>query len=120
MDEIMDFEVVKGLNEAPNIGKYMFSEFVHGRFEKASKPLSDIIQRTNVYTFSNQPPVNFNKDANKLRSVKANTAVITNLVLSLQARPEALFDLGKLMSGTKSFLLSCLPGIADLVFCCCE
>jgi hypothetical protein len=40
MDEIMDFEVVKGLTEAPNTGKYMFSEFVQDIFEKASKPLS--------------------------------------------------------------------------------
>jgi hypothetical protein len=59
MDEIMDFEVVKVLKEAPNIGKYMFSECVQDRFEKASKPLSDVIQSTNVYTFSNQPPVDF-------------------------------------------------------------
>jgi hypothetical protein len=112
----------------------MFSEFVQDRFEKASKPLSDVIQRTNVYTFSNQPPVDLKKDANKLRSAKANTVSITNLVLSL--RPEAdiddvvkhktlrehhaLLDLGKLMSGTNMSLLSCLPGMADLVFCYCE
>jgi hypothetical protein len=81
------------------------------------KPLYDIIPRASLYTLSNQPPVDFKKGADKLRSAKANTAFITNLVLSLQARPEtdidyvfkhknlreprALLHQGKMRSGTK-------------------
>jgi hypothetical protein len=106
----------------------MFSEFVWDRLEKASKPLSDAIPIANVYTFSNQPPVDWTKGANKLGSAKVNTAFITELFLSLQAQSEvdidyffkqnlrkdpALSDQGKLMSGTKSLLLSWLPGMVD-------
>jgi hypothetical protein len=55
--EIMDFEVSKGLKEVPDIGKYMFSECVPDILEKASKPLSAVIPRANVYTFSHQAPI---------------------------------------------------------------
>ena len=71
------------------------------------------------------------KGVNKLGSAKANTALIVKLFLSLQARPVAdiddffkhencvsscLVQSGKTdvcMSGTKSFLLSCLPAMHD-------
>jgi hypothetical protein len=78
----------------------------------------------NVYTFSNQPPVDLKKvQTNKLGSAKVNTAFI------MQAQSEAdidgffkhkkfredpaLSDQEKLMSGTKSLLLSCLPVMVD-------
>ncbi|KAJ8408791.1 hypothetical protein AAFF_G00246090 [Aldrovandia affinis] len=122
--EVMDHEISNCLREAPNIGKAMFMEFVRDRIEKATKPFSDVIPRANLFTFTNRPAVDLKKGANKLGSAKANTALVTKLFLSLQARPEffkhenqreppSLSDQGKLLSGTKSDILGCLLGIPD-------
>ena len=73
-------------------GKDMFLEFVSGRIEKASKPLSDVVSRTNVYTFNNIPFVDLNKGVDKLGSAKANASLIIKLFMSLQARPDANMD----------------------------
>ena len=107
----------------------MFTEFVRDRIETCSKPLSDVIPRANLCTFSNRPPVNLKKGANKLGLAWANAALITQLFLSLLGRPDgdidyffrhenqrgppSLCDRGKVMSGTKSALLGCLPGMPD-------
>ncbi|KAJ8383765.1 hypothetical protein AAFF_G00214520 [Aldrovandia affinis] len=120
--EVMDHEISNCLREAPNIGKAMFMEFVRDRIEKATKPLSDVIPRANLFTFTNRPPVDLKKGANKLGSAKANTALVIKLFLSLQARPDSdidsffkhenqreppsLSDHGKLRSGTKSNILA--------------
>jgi hypothetical protein len=64
-------EIVKGLEEAPKIGKYkMFSEFVRDRLEKACKPLCDVIPGANVYTFSNQPPAYLKRRYKQVRISK--------------------------------------------------
>ena len=105
----------------------MFTEFVTDRIEEASKPLSDVIKTTNLYTFSNTPPADLKKGADKLGSAKANAAPVTKLFLSLKARPEAgidaffehenqrkppsLSDRGKLRQGTKTDIIACLPGM---------
>ena len=70
----------------------MFSDFVKERIENATKPLSDVIPRAKLYTFSNQPPADLQKGSSKLTSSKANTALITKLFLSLQARPDVDID----------------------------
>ena len=127
--EVMDPIIVNSLREVPDIGKTMFSEFVRERIETGSKPLSDVIPKANVYTFSNRPPVDLKKGASKLESAKSNSALITKLFLSLLGRPDgdiddffrhenqreppSLCDRGKLTSGTKSALLGCLPGMPD-------
>ena len=128
--EVMDPEIAKSLKEAANIGKSKFSEFVVSRIEKATKPLSDVIQRSNLYTFTNRPPTDLKKGSDKLGSSTANTALITRMFMSLQARPNAdaddffkyenqreppsLSDRGMLRSGTKSDILRCLPGMPGL------
>ena len=84
--EVMDPVTVNCLREAPNIGKAVFTEFVRDRIETCSKPLSDVIPRANLYTFSNRPPVDLKKGANKLGSARANAALITKLFLSLRGR----------------------------------
>ena len=105
----------------------MFTEFATDRFEEPSKPLSDVIKKPNLYTFSNRPPADLKKGADKLGSAKANAALVTKLFLSLQARPEAdiyaffkhenqleppsFSDQGKLRQGTKSDSIACLPAI---------
>ncbi|KAJ8383620.1 hypothetical protein AAFF_G00216930 [Aldrovandia affinis] len=49
--EVMDHEISNCLREAPNIDKAMFMEFVRDRIEKATKPLSGVIPRANLFTF---------------------------------------------------------------------
>jgi len=108
----------------------MFTEFVRDRIEKATKPLSDVIPRANLFTFTNRPSVDLKKGARELGSAKANTALVTKLFMFLQARPDldiddffklenqreppSLSDQGKLQSGTKSDILRCLPGMPGL------
>ena len=105
--EVMDPAMVVCLKNALTIGK-------------------KVIQ-INLYTFSNRPPADLNKGADKLGSAKAKAALVTKLFLSLQARPEAdidaffkhenqretpsLSDRGKPRQGAKSDSIACLPGI---------
>ena len=123
--EVMDPEVANYLRDAQNIGQTIFREFVSERIEKATKPLSDVIPRVRMYTFSNRPPADLKKNVTKLGSAKSNTVLITKLFLSLKAssdadiddffhhenqrEPPAISSQGKLMSGTQSTLLNCLP-----------
>ena len=125
--EVMDPAIVDCLKNAPTIGKNMFTQFVTDVIEEASKPLSDVIKKTNLYTFSNRPPADLKKGADKVGPPKANAAVVTKLFLSLQERPEAyidaffkhknqrkppsLSDRGKLRRGTRSDIIACLPGM---------
>ncbi|KAJ8359082.1 hypothetical protein SKAU_G00156070 [Synaphobranchus kaupii] len=69
--EVMDHEISDCLREALNIGKAMLTEFVRDKIEKASKPLSDVIPRANLFTFTNRPPADRKKGADKLGSAKA-------------------------------------------------
>ena len=74
MGEVIDPEIALSLKEAVNIGNSNFTECVVTRIEKATKPLSDVIQRSNLFTFTNRPPTDLNKGTDKLGSSKANTA----------------------------------------------
>ena len=82
--EVMDPEIINCLREASTIGQTMFREFVRDRIETASKPLSDVIPRAGLYTFSNRPPVDLKNVATKLGSAKSNAALITKLFLFLR------------------------------------
>ena len=82
--EVVDPAVVYCIKNAPTIGKNMFTEFVTDRIDEASKPLSDVIKKSNLYTFSSRPPADQKKGADKLGSAKANAALVTKLFLSLQ------------------------------------
>ncbi len=122
--EVMDPVIARSPKAALKIGREMFLTFVQERLENGTKPFSGVIPSTRVYTFINRPPVDIKKGSNKLVSAKANTALITKLFLSLQARPDAdiddvfmhenrreppaLSDQGKLISGTKWSLPGCL------------
>ena len=61
----MDPEVANCLRDAQNIEQTMFREFVSERIEKATKPLSDVIPRARLYTFSNRPPTYPKKSVTK-------------------------------------------------------
>ncbi|MES9879344.1 MAG: hypothetical protein ABW185_00490 [Sedimenticola sp.] len=125
--EYMDPEVSKCLQELPTIGKTMYSKFVKERIEDCTTPVSDVIPKAKIYTFLHPPPVNLDKGADKLASCKASAAIVTQMFVSLQARPDenmgeffmhensrdppSLSNKGKLRAGTKSQIIGCLPGI---------
>ncbi|KAL8582561.1 hypothetical protein ACOMHN_043740 [Nucella lapillus] len=87
--EVMDPAIADGLKEAKSIGKKMQVEFVRERLETGKKPLSDVIPRTNVYTFANRPPADLKRGTDKLGSARANAALTTKMFMSLLARPES-------------------------------
>ena len=70
----MDPEIALSVNEAANIGKSKLTEFVVSRIEKATNPLSDVIQRSNLFTFTNRPPTDLKKGTDKLGSSKFTTS----------------------------------------------
>ncbi|KAL8616927.1 hypothetical protein ACOMHN_041846 [Nucella lapillus] len=127
--EVMDPAIVDGLKEAKSIGKKMQVEFVRERLETGNKPLSDVIPRTNVYTFANRPPADLKRGRDKLGSARANAALTTKMFMSLLARPESdmaeffkhenrreppsLTQDSKLRMGTKSVVVTCLPSMPD-------
>ncbi|KAL8620009.1 hypothetical protein ACOMHN_015291 [Nucella lapillus] len=127
--EVMDPAIADGLKEAKSIGKNMQVEFVRERLETGKKPLSDVIPRTNVYTFVNRPPADLKRGTDKLGSARANAALTTKMFMSLLARPESdmaeffkhenrreppsLTQDGKLRTGTKSVVVTCLPSMPD-------
>ena len=107
----------------------MFREFATDILERAFKPLCNAIPRVNSFTFNNRPPTDLKKGADKLGTANGNTALVTKLLMSVQARPDAatdefykhenqrdppsLSDYGKLRSGTKSAIHGRLPGMPD-------
>ena len=125
--EYMDPEVFGSLKQMPLIGKAMYDNFVQDRLEKCTTPLSDIIPKPHIYTFLQPPPVKIPKLGNKTTSYKSTAAVVTQMFISLLARPDsimaeffmrekareppALSDKGKLRTGTKSQILGCLPSM---------
>jgi hypothetical protein len=123
----VDPEVSKCLQDLPTVGKAMYSKFVKERIEDCTTPLSDVIPKAKLYTFLRPPPANLEKGTDKLASCKASAAIMTQMFVSLQARPDsnmdeffmhensrdppALSNKGKLRAGTKSQILGCLPAM---------
>ena len=123
--EYVDPEVAKSLNTIYETGQELYNTFCNERIKKCTVPLSDIISKPKIFTFSHPPPANLEK-SKKPSSNKTSTAIITQMFVSLQARPESNIDdffrhenakeppslslKGKLRSGTKSQIVHCLPG----------
>ena len=73
----------------PLVGKAMYDNFVKDCMEKCTTPLSDIIPKPHIYTFFQPPPVNIQNLGNKTASYKSTAAVVTQMLISLQARPDS-------------------------------
>ena len=87
--EVIDLEITNGLMEAPTNDQTRFiEEFVRYRIENASNPIARAIP-AGLHTFSSRSPFDLMKIATKLGSAKANAVLITKLLLTLKARPDA-------------------------------
>ena len=87
--EYMDPEVFGSLKQMPLIWKAMYENFVQDCLEKCTTPCSDIIPKPHIHTFLQPPPVNRPLLANKTASYKSTAAVVTQVFISLQARPDS-------------------------------
>ena len=120
----MDPEVTKSLLQAQQTGKDRYLKYVNEVLEQCVKPVTDVISNPKLYTFLNRPSADLKRGISKLSSSRASAAVVTQMLVSLQARPESdvqeffkyencrfpptLSDRGNLRSGTKSVLDSIL------------
>ncbi len=123
--DVMVPEVAASLNQVDELGQSLHDKYmyVQTRVHTASVAISDTIKRNGIYTFANLPDVR-SKRSEKVGVLKKNTALVTQLFLSLQSRPDAdmsdffrfenqreppsLADRGGLRTGTKSDILKCL------------
>ena len=86
--EYMEPEVFGNLKQMPLIGKAMYDNFVEDLLEKCTTPFSDIIPKSHIYTFLQPYQVNLPKLGNKTASYKSTEAVVTQMFIFLQARPD--------------------------------
>ena len=87
--ECMDSDVTESLLQAPQTGKDRYLKYVNEVLEQCTKPVSDVISNPKIYTFLNRPSADIKKGASKLASSKASAAVVTQIFMSPQARPES-------------------------------
>jgi hypothetical protein len=70
------------------MGQALHTAYVTERLEKASVPISDSVNRNNMFTFANRlDPKRKGKKDNCTQ--KQNMTLITQLFLSFQSRPDA-------------------------------
>jgi len=85
------FAPMRRKQELPTTGKTMYSEFVKERINDCTKTLSDAT-KANIYTFLHPPPVKLGKSTDKLALCKASAGNVTQMFVSLQARPDSNLD----------------------------
>jgi hypothetical protein len=125
--DIMDSRVVEPVRTIENIGKKQYQQFVAMTLQEQKTSLFEPIKRNNLSSFSNRPSAK-ESSQNKLQiaSLKSNCSLFYWLYIPCQVRdgdldsffchenqscPPALSQYGKLRTGTKSDLLSCLEKI---------
>jgi len=95
-------------------------------YKTSFEALSVVISKANIYAFLHPPPVKLDKSTDKLASCKASADIVTQMFVSLQARPDSNMDIfrhenareppslsskGKLRTGSKSQILRYLSGM---------
>ena len=119
---VMDVAVVNCMRDWRLIGQVLYSEYAKSRFKEGSKAITDTIHRNNMATFQKGQE----KPKKEVQTLKQNAALVAQVFLAIQSRPEA--DLGEffqyenqkeppslannaghLRIGQKSDLLKCLP-----------
>ena len=129
---VMEEAVATSLSALHEAGKSRHDTYVQDRVYKTSVQISDTIKRNGVYTFANLPETR-SKHAAKVCVLKKDAALVTQLFISLQSRPDAdmsdffrfenqreppsLADRGRLRTGTKSDILKCLGALLVMSQC---
>ena len=122
--DIADSKVVETVRTVEQLGKDQYQQFVAKKLRERTTPLFDTIQKNKLPLFCS-PPATKEKSSDKFKiaSLKSNCSLFSRLDVSCQVRdvdlegffghenqsfPSSLSQYGKLRSGTKSNLLSCL------------
>ena len=122
--DIADSKVVETFRTVEQLGKDQHQQFATKRLQERTTPLFDTIQKNKLPLF-NSPPATKEKSRDKLKTatLKSNCSLFSRLYVSFQVRdgdlegffghenqsfPPSLSQYGKLRSGSKSDLLSCL------------
>ena len=122
--DIADSKVVETVRTVEQLGKDQYQQFVTKKLQERTTPLFDTIQENKLPLFSS-PPATKEKSSDKLKiaSLKSNCSLFSRHYVSCQVRdgdlegffghenqsfPSSVSQYGKLRSGTKSDLLSCL------------
>ena len=122
--DIADPKVVETVRTVERLGKDQYQQFVTKRLQERTSPLFDTIQK-NKLPLIRSPPATKEKSGDnfKIASLKSNCSLFSCLYVSCQVKdgileglfglenqsfPPSLSQYGKLRSGTKLDLLSCL------------
>ena len=110
--DITDSKVVEKVRTVEQLSKDQYQRFVTERLQEETAPLFDTIQKNKLPLFSS-PLATKEKSSDKLKiaSQTSNCSLFSLLYVSCQVRDGDLggfFKYGKLMSGTKTDLLSYL------------
>lgn len=126
--DIMDSSVSETVRSIEKMGLQQYKSFVSERLDKRTTSLYEPIKRNNLPLFSSPPPSKQkSNDKMKIASLKSNCSLFSRLYVSCQVRegnleeffchenqsfPPSLSQFGKLRSGSKSDLLSCLEKVS--------
>ena len=127
--DIAEPGVVETVRTIEKTGKLQYEQFVKERLDKRTTPLSEPISRNKLALFSTpSKKKQQSNDKMKISSLKDDCSLFSRLYISCQVRegnldvffahenqrcPPSLSHFGKLRSGTKSDLLSCLETLTE-------
>ena len=119
---IMTDVIVNCIRDLRSVENELYKDYAETRFMDGSKAITNTIHRNKLLTFQKPPE----KPKRDYESLKQNTALVSQLFLSIQSRRDA--DMGEFLQyenqkeppslankagylriGTKSDLLKCLP-----------
>ena len=121
----MDDNQAETLCNAYEAGKKQHAKYVQDRLIDCKEPITDTISKLSIPTFATHS-VTKNKDKEKLKNIKRDSTLVTQMFLSLRSRPDlddadffrfenqktppSLADSnGQMRTGKKSDILACLP-----------
>lgn len=122
--DVMDTKVIETVRAVGQLGKEQYQQFVAKRLQERTTPLFDTIQKNKLPLFNRRPATKEkSNDKLKITTLKSNCSLFSRLYVSCQVRdgdldgffahenqnfPPSLSQYGKLRTGTKSDLLTCL------------
>ncbi|KAH3731110.1 hypothetical protein DPMN_057115 [Dreissena polymorpha] len=90
--DIADPKVANTIRNIKHIGKNQYQEYLRGRLDNRTKPLSDPIKQNKLHLFSRQDS-KVAKDKLQISSLKQNCSLFSQLYCSCQVRDGNLYEL---------------------------
>lgn len=121
--EIVSDGVVQAVKNVIKIGQEQYDAFVDERFVQRSKPITEVIKKTNLPLFSRPEEKVPSKQKAQVAALKNDCALFSRLYIACQSRdgnledffkhenqpwPPSLAQMGKFREGQKSDLVKCL------------